>query len=120
MKKESVTLFYKTFLPFFQGPPVRPSSIPTSRGPAGFRPSAATISDAVRVTLVQSPGGGPVPKTLQNPTMASITTTSASQLYKQVTITPPNAPKPLGSQVTGGTTTMRIGSAMPGKNFSCS
>merc|ERR1719433_1655587 len=93
-----------------QGPPVRPSSIPTSRGPAGFRPSAATISDAVRVTLVQSPGGGPVPKTLQNPTMASITTTSASQLYKQVTITPPNASKQFGSQgVTGGTTTMRIG-----------
>ena len=96
-----------------QGPPVRPS-IPTSRGPSGFRPSTgATISDAVRVTLVQSPGGGQVPKTLHNPTMASITTTSASPFYKQVTITPPNAQKPLTQGVTGGP--VRIGGSMAGK-----
>ena len=55
--------FFFIFLDIFlQGPQVRPSTIPTSRGPAGFRPSAASMSDAVRVTLVQTPGGGPVPR----------------------------------------------------------
>ena len=46
--------------------------------------------------------------------MASITTTTASQFYKQVTITPPNVQKPMSQGVTGGTTTMRIGGTLPG------
>ena len=53
-------------------------------------------------------------RSLQNPTMASITTTTASQFYKQVTITPPNVQKPMNQGVSGGTTTMRIGGTLPG------
>ena len=55
-----------------------------------------------------------ISRSLQNPTMASITTTTASQFYKQVTITPPNVQKPISQGVTGGTTTMRIGGTLPG------
>ena len=46
--------------------------------------------------------------------MASITTTTASQFYKQVTITPPNVQKAMNQGVSGGTTTMRIGGTLPG------
>ena len=56
----------------------------------------------------------PTLRSLQNPTMASITTTTASQFYKQVTITPPNVQKSMNQGVSGGTTTMRIGGTLPG------
>lgn len=79
------------------------------RGPTTFRP-AATISDAVRVTLVQSPAGSK-PGAPQGPSGIVNTTTSSGGFYKQVTITPPNASKPLNPGVSAA---MRIsGAALP-------
>ena len=89
---------------------VRPAgAIPASRGPT-FRPTVvSTMSDAVRVTLVQSPanaskappmGGG----------AATITSTTPNY-YKQVTITPPNPQKITAAPPAPSGPTMRIGGA---------
>ena len=84
-------------------PNVRPAGLPSStRGPTPFRP--VPISDAVRVTLVQSP----VPSKA-SPGSGGPATTNTTGFYKQVTITPPNPQKIVstgGAGVSAGT--MRI------------
>ena len=72
-----------TIRPQSAGPVVRPAGMPVSTrgGPSPFR--TAPISDAVRVTLVQSPV----------PSKASPVPTTTAGFYKQVTITPPGGQK---------------------------
>ena len=70
------------------------------------------MSDAVRVTLVQSPGGN-MSKAPSVGGAATITSTTTG-FYKQVTITPPNPQKITAAPPAPSGPTMRIGGTLPG------
>ena len=86
-------------------PVVRPAGMPvnTRGGPSPFR--STPISDAVRVTLVQSP----VPSKASLGSAVNVSTTSGNTgFYKQVTITPPNSQKIASAANVSNPSQMRI------------
>ena len=78
-----------------------------------FRPAVvSTMSDAVRVTLVQSPGNvSKAPPSMGG--AATITSATTQSFYKQVSITPPNPQKITAAPPAPSGPTMRIGGPIP-------
>ena len=70
------------------------------------------MSDAVRVTLVQSPGNvSKAPPSMGG--AATITSATTQSFYKQVSITPPNPQKITAAPPAPSGPTMRIGGPIP-------
>ena len=89
-------------------PVVRPAGMPVSTrgGPSPFS-RTTPISDAVRVTLVQSPV--PSKASLGSSGAVNVSTTSGNTgFYKQVTITPPNQKIASAANVSNPSSQMRI------------